>query len=97
LDLYGNIYGQKYGGRATVTATAIGEESFPDLNGNGRFDASEANTFLTGTDVTGQSFDLNDAYNDYNEDGLFNPQQTGGQAGGTLEELIDFNSNGIFD
>ncbi|MGI2111316.1 hypothetical protein ACRN9C_18270 [Shewanella frigidimarina] len=97
LDLYGNIYGQKYGGRATVTATAIGEESFPDLNGNGRFDASEANTFLTGPDVTGQSFDLNDAYNDYNEDGLFNPQQTGGQAGGTLEELIDFNSNGIFD
>ncbi|MBB1364054.1 hypothetical protein H5125_18085 [Shewanella sp. SR44-4] len=95
--VYGNFYGQKYGGRATVTATAIGEESFPDLNGNGRFDASEANTFLTGTDVTGQAFDLNDAYNDYNEDGLFNPQQTGGQAGGTLEELIDFNANGSFD
>ncbi|WP_350996062.1 hypothetical protein [Shewanella sp. TB7-MNA-CIBAN-0143] len=95
--VYGNFYDQKYGGRATVTATAIGEESFPDLNGNGRFDASEANTFLTGTDVTGQPFDLNDAYNDYNEDGLFNPQQTGGQAGGTLEELIDFNSNGTFD
>ncbi|GGP56122.1 hypothetical protein GCM10009347_23400 [Shewanella algicola] len=97
LDLYGNIYGQKYGGRATITATAIGEESFPDLNGNGRFDASEATEFISGTDVTGQSFDLNDAYNDYNEDGFFNPQQTGGQIGGTLEELIDFNSNGVFD
>ncbi|KVX02267.1 hypothetical protein [Shewanella frigidimarina] len=97
LDIYGNFYGQKYGGRATVTATAIGEESFPDLNGNGRFDASEAAEFLSGTDVTGQPFDLNDAYNDYNEDGLFNPQQTGGQSGGSLEELIDFNSNGIFD
>jgi hypothetical protein len=97
LEVYGNIYGQKYGGRATITATAIGEESFPDLNGNGRFDATEADTFLTGKDVTGQLFDLNDAFNDYNEDGVFNPQQTGGQDGGTLEELVDFNANGVFD
>ncbi|QYK00070.1 Ig-like domain-containing protein [Shewanella psychrotolerans] len=97
LDVYGNIYGQKYGGRATITATAIGEESFPDLNGNGRFDASEMNEFIDGTDVTGQAFDLDDAYNDYNEDGVFNPQQTGGQVGGSLEELVDFNSNGVFD
>ncbi|QIR14820.1 Ig-like domain-containing protein [Shewanella aestuarii] len=97
LNVYGNIYGQKYGGRATITATAIGEESFPDLNGNGRFDASEVSEFLNGRDVTGQAFDLNDAFNDYNEDGIFNPQQTGGQNGGALEELIDFNSNGVFD
>lgn len=97
LGVYGNFYGQKYGGRATITATAIGEESFPDLNGNGRFDASEMTTFLTGKDVTGQSFDLNDAFNDYNEDGIFNPQQASGQLGGELEELIDFNSNGVFD
>ncbi|WP_351079290.1 hypothetical protein [Shewanella sp. CAL98-MNA-CIBAN-0140] len=97
LEVYGNIYGQKYGGRATITASAIGEESFPDLNGNGRFDATEAETFLTGKDVTGQLFDLNDAFNDYNEDGVFNPQQTGGQDGGTLEELVDFNANGVFD
>lgn len=97
LGIYGNIYGQKYGGRATVTATAIGEESFPDLNGNGRFDAAEASEFLSGTDVTGQAFDLNDAFNDYNEDGIFNPQQTGGQSGGSLEKLVDFNSNGAFD
>ncbi|QYK11422.1 Ig-like domain-containing protein [Shewanella rhizosphaerae] len=97
LGVYGNVYGQKYGGRATVTATAIGEESFPDLNGNGRFDASEMAEFTNGKDVTGQSFDLTDAYNDYNEDGLFNPQQSGGQIGGTLEELIDFNANGVFE
>ncbi|MCG9736921.1 Ig-like domain-containing protein [Shewanella insulae] len=97
LGVYGNVYGQKYGGRATVTATAIGEESFPDLNGNGRFDASEMDEFTNGKDVTGQSFDLTDAYNDYNEDGLFNPQQSGGQIGGSLEELIDFNSNGVFE
>ncbi|MCS6119885.1 hypothetical protein G3444_13415 [Shewanella baltica] len=93
----GNYYGQKYGGRATITATAIGEESFPDLNGNGRFDSSEATAFLTQKDVSGKSFDLDDAFNDYNEDGFFNPQQVGGQLGGELEELIDFNSNGVFD
>ncbi|TVP12738.1 Ig-like domain-containing protein [Shewanella sp. KCT] len=97
LGVYGNFYGQMYGGRATVTATAIGEESFPDLNGNGRFDASEMAEFTNGKDVTGQSFDLTDAFNDYNEDGLFNPQQSGGQIGGTLEELIDFNANGVFE
>ncbi|RTR39448.1 hypothetical protein EKG38_06475 [Shewanella canadensis] len=98
--VYGNIYGQKYGGRATITATAIGEETFPDLNGNGRFDASEMSEFLTGKDVTGESFDLDDAFNDYNEDTIFNPQPSGqliGHAGGALEELVDFNSNGIFD
>jgi hypothetical protein len=94
---YGNFYGQRYGGRATITATAIGEESFPDLNGNGRFDASELNAFLTEKDVSGKPFDLADAFNDYNEDGLFNPQQTGGQIGGNLEELVDFNTNGVFD
>jgi hypothetical protein len=97
LGLYGNVYGQRYGGRATITATAIGEESFPDLNGNGRFDASELNAFLNDKDVSGREFDLADAFNDYNEDGLFNPQQNGGQIGGNLEELIDFNTNGVFD
>ncbi|MCL1075165.1 Ig-like domain-containing protein [Shewanella dokdonensis] len=92
----GNYYGQKFGGRATITATAIGEESFPDLNGNGRFDASEVTAFL-GNDVGGHPYDLDEAFGDYNEDGVFNPEQTGGQAGGELEELIDFNKNGTFD
>jgi len=91
-----NTMGQKYGGRATITATAIGEESFPDLNGNGRFDASEMAAFL-GNNVSGLPFDLNEAFVDYNEDGVFNPTQPNGQAGGELEELIDFNNNGIFD
>ncbi|WP_119968341.1 MULTISPECIES: hypothetical protein [Shewanella] len=98
--VYGNYYGQPYGGRATITATAIGEESFPDLNGNGRFDADEMNEFLTGKDVTGEKFDLDDAFNDYNEDTVFNPQADDamkGLDGGALEELIDFNVNGVFD
>ncbi|WP_076409136.1 Ig-like domain-containing protein [Shewanella sp. UCD-KL12] len=104
--IYGNAYGQQYGGRATITATAIGEETFPDLNGNGRFDyeegvyEDEVNEFLTGRDVTGEWFDLDDAFNDYNEDTVFNPQPDGqliGQEGGALEELVDFNSNSVFD
>ncbi|QSX32416.1 Ig-like domain-containing protein [Shewanella avicenniae] len=92
----GNFYGQMYGGRATINAYAIGEESFPDLNGNGRFDVSEVAAFA-GNDVSGQPYDLDDAFRDYNEDGIFNPQQAGGQAGGDNERLIDYNSNGVFD
>ncbi len=92
-------YGQSYGGRATITATAIGEESFPDTNGNGRFDAAEVNTFLNGRDNSGNPYDLNEAFVDYNEDGYFNPQQNeaGEQAGGDNEELIDFDTDGVFD
>ncbi|KFZ37109.1 hypothetical protein HR45_11890 [Shewanella mangrovi] len=92
----GNFYGQQFGGRATITATAQGEESFPDLNGNGRFDPSEMAAFA-GNDVSGNPYDLDEAFGDYNEDGIFNPQQAGGQTGGSLEELIDFNTNGVFD
>ncbi|MCL2914351.1 hypothetical protein L2725_11285 [Shewanella corallii] len=89
--------GQSYGGRATITAYAIGEESFPDSNGNGRFDAAEYDQFINGTDVSGNPYDLADVYVDHNEDGVFNPQQTGGEAGGSNEELVDFDSDGVFD
>lgn len=93
-----NTLGQKYGGRATILATAIGEESFPDLNGNGRFDASEMAAF-GGTNVSGRPYDLKEAFVDHNEDGLFNPAETGGESGGELEVpgSGDFNSNGLFD
>lgn len=90
-----NYLGQRFGGRATVLATAIGEESFPDLNGNGRFDASEATAFA-GNNVSGLPFDLDEAFSDYNEDGVFNPAVTGGQSGGELEEFSDFDNNGSF-
>ena len=92
-----NTLGQKYGGRATIIATAIGEESFPDLNGNGRFDASEMAAFA-GTDVSGRKYDLKEAFADYNEDGFYNPGETNGaeEIGGELEEFVDFNNDGVF-
>ena len=93
-----NTMGQKLGGRATILATAIGEESFPDSNGNGRFDEAEMTAFL-GTNISGLPYDLKEAFVDHNEDGLFNPSEAGGQTGGDLETpgSGDFNSNGIFD
>jgi hypothetical protein len=93
-----NTMGPKFGGRATILATAIGEESFPDTNGNGRFDAAEMAAFL-GTNVSGELYDLKEAFVDHNEDGLFNPAEAGGQAGGELEVpgSGDFNANGVFD
>jgi len=92
-----NTLGQKYGGRATIIATAIGEESFPDLNGNGRFDANEMAAF-GGTDVSGNPYDLKEAFADYNEDGFYNPGETDAaeEIGGELEEFLDFNNDGVF-
>jgi hypothetical protein len=106
------VMGQKYGGRVTVLATTIGEESFPDINGNGRFDVCEVPAFVGGTgkpcladgrfdmsgaditysgnDISGHPYDIGEAYADYNEDGVFNQEQ-GFEAGGELEELVDFN------
>ncbi|MDG1752430.1 MAG: hypothetical protein P8I03_12330, partial [Thalassotalea sp.] len=92
-----NTMGQKYGGRATIVATAIGEESFPDLNGNGRFDESEMTAFA-GNDVTGKPYDLKEAYADYNEDGFYNPGEIDAseESGGELEEFYDFNDDAAF-
>lgn len=88
--------GQPYGGRVTVLATAIGNESFVDLNGNGLFDAdndSEVNAFRTGKDNSGDWFDLPEAFVDHNEDGTYR----GGVTGSTNETFLDFNSNGVWD
>ncbi|MFT5757300.1 MAG: hypothetical protein ACI9LM_002029 [Alteromonadaceae bacterium] len=114
-----NTMGQKKGGRATVLATTIGGESFPDLNGNGRFDVCEVPAFTggigkpcgengdfdetgldraySGNDVGGNPYDLPEAFVDHNEDGVFNPTQPGGQAGGELEEPVDYNNNLTYD
>jgi hypothetical protein len=91
-----NYLGQEYGGRVTILATAIGEESFPDKNSNGRFDESEY-TLFQGKDVGDQLYDLKEAFVDHNEDNLYNPVETSTEAGGELEEFVDFNNNGTFD
>lgn len=94
-----NTMGQRFGGRATVIATAIGEESFPDLNGNGRFDATEVSSFVGGTDLSGRPFDLKEAFVDHNEDGVYNPAESGGDntnGSGDQEEFLDFNNDGAF-
>lgn len=97
-----NSLGQKFGGRATITATAIGEESFPDLNGNARFDASEMTAFLS-TDISGDVYDLKEAFVDHNEDGFYNPDATEDAlapadttGSGSLEEFSDFNVDNLF-
>jgi len=99
-----NFMAQKYGGRATISATAIGEESFPDFNGNGLYDNSEKEAFLgsngnSGLDVNGTSYDLNESFVDYNEDGIYNPQASAGdgETGGEQEKFDDFNSSNDFD
>ncbi|HSG60785.1 MAG TPA: hypothetical protein VLA24_05050 [Pseudomonadales bacterium] len=92
--------GQVFGGRSTILAYAIGEESFVDANGNGVFDSGEAFT------------DLGEPFVDHNEDGVFgNPNTTGAcvstanvgtyncanwQEGGEEEEFVDFNSDGQY-
>ncbi len=93
-----NYLGQEYGGRATILATAIGEESFPDKNGNGRFDESEYALFL-GLNVSDEPYDLKEAFVDHNEDGFYNPEESNiaAEIGGELEEFSDFNNNLVFD
>lgn len=88
--------GQKYGGRVTILATAIGEESFPDTNSNGRYDSSEEAGFA-GNNISGLPYDLDEAFVDHNEDGVFNPAIAGGETGGELETSLDFNNNGAYD
>ncbi|PKH58199.1 hypothetical protein CXF83_02465 [Shewanella sp. Choline-02u-19] len=74
-------------GRSTVTAYALGEESFPDSNGNGRFDADEFPLFQS-VGIDSNQYDMNEVFNDYNENKVYDKD--------ALEELIDFNNDGTF-
>ncbi|WP_351011463.1 Ig-like domain-containing protein [Shewanella sp. S1-58-MNA-CIBAN-0166] len=83
VDGSASIIAEPRPGRSTITAFAIGEESFVDLNGNGLFD-------------TGEDFiDLTEAFTDHNEDGNYRGSPV--PAGAVTEEYIDFNANGSFD
>lgn len=69
-------------GRVTVLAYADGDESFRDINGNGYVDS-----LAERVDINGANTDLQEAFMDQNEDGVYN----------TGEYFPDFNNNGAHD
>ncbi|WP_143731001.1 Ig-like domain-containing protein [Microbulbifer sp. GL-2] len=84
--------GQPYGGRSTILAYALGQETFTDANGNGEFDTGE--TFI----------DLPEAFIDHNEDGAFGNSKSDGacypdcpEEGGDEELFIPLNDNEKYD
>ena len=96
LPLVGNkgIMGQRYGGRVTILATTIGEESFADINGNGRFDVCEVPAFVGGTSkgcLGDGSFDDSSADRTYTGlDVNDHPYDIG-------EAYADYNEDGVFN
>jgi len=63
-------------GRSTILATAIGEESFVDANGNGEFDPGETFTDLGERyrdDNSNGAYDPGEFFYDFNNDGVRNP------------------------
>ncbi|WP_297897018.1 invasin [Shewanella sp.] len=83
LDGTNSVIAEPRPGRATITAYAIGEESFVDLNGNGLFDKDE------------DFSDLSEAFTDHNEDGQYRGSPL--PAGAVKEEFIDYNVSGSFN
>jgi len=66
--------GQPYGGRATILATAVGEESFTDINGNGVFDEGDLYNDLPEAWVDSNEDDTrdnNEPYLDFNSTGIY--------------------------
>ncbi len=68
-------------GRVTIIASASGEESFVDTNGNGEFD--DADIFPSPP----SAIDLPEAYRDDNENGVHD----------SGEFFVDYNHNGLYD
>jgi len=67
--------GQPYGGRVTVSAVVIGEESYTDVNGNGVYDAGElfddlGEPFID-TNEDGSKHLNHDPFWDYNNNGTY--------------------------
>ncbi|WP_137938225.1 hypothetical protein [Chitinivorax sp. B] len=70
-------------GRVQITAYAVGEESFVDLNGN-----IVADNDAELRDINGLSSDMGEAFVDNDENGQHTPN---------TDTPIDFNSNGVYD
>lgn len=90
--------GQVFGGRTTIMAYAIGEESFIDANGNGVYDWIDADS--DGEYDTGETLeafiDLSETFVDHNEDGVFGNAFTPGGctavgAGTSIQSVVDVN------
>jgi hypothetical protein len=69
-------------GRVTVTARAIGEEAFTDLNSNGVADSTSEMI-----DANGTPTDMGEAFVDYNENGVRDSN----------EPYFDFNGSGTYN
>jgi len=66
--------GQPFGGRATIIATAVGEESFIDVNGNGVFDDGDFFTDLPEVwrdDDESEERDSHEIFLDFNKNGTY--------------------------
>jgi hypothetical protein len=65
-----------HAGRATILATAIGEESFTDTNGNGYWDSGEAFVHLGEPyrdDNENNAYDSGEFFLDFNQNGMRDP------------------------
>jgi hypothetical protein len=89
-----NTLGQKYGGRATILAHVIGEESFPDLNGNGRFDVCEIKAFTGGV---GKPCNDDGSLNGAGADITYSGNDVGGNPYDLAEAFVDHNEDGVFN
>ena len=89
-----NFMGQKYGGRVSIIATAIGEESFPDLNGNGRFDVCEVPAFTGGV---GKPCNADGSFNNSGADITYTGLDVSGRPYDLAEAYADYNEDGFFN
>jgi len=89
-----NTLGQKLGGRATILATTIGEESFPDLNGNGRFDVCEVPAFTGGV---GKPCNADGSFDESGADVTYSGNDVGGNPYDLPEAFVDNNEDGVFN
>jgi hypothetical protein len=89
-----NSLGQKYGGRVTILATTIGEESFPDLNGNGRFDVCEVPAFVGGT---GKPCLADGSFDESKSNIIYSGNDIGGNPYDLAEAYSDYNEDGFFN
>ncbi len=89
-----NTLGQKFGGRVTIVASTIGQESFPDLNGNGRFDVCEVPAFTGGV---GKPCNADGSFDNSGADITYSGNDVGGNPYDLPEAFVDHNEDGLFN